>query len=372
MNADRAFSVGIVPHRASVSQPFERIRVTALAASAYTLVVMDDMVETRPWHEPAVLTLDWDKPPRDRYAALPDEAVRKGKELLAALRAQVSPLVQFAGDWARWRTRGRFHEEVRALAERLGESWRVVMAGNLTYDLVLASYGCSTMALATPDGPVLARNMDWRPETVLAKTTYLIRAERKTDLVFASAGWPGAVGVVTGLSGRGFAVALNAVAAPQGISPTGYPVLLHLRRVVEEAEDFDDAVRRLVEEHLTAGCLLTVVGRENDQRVVIERTPRRAALRRPVGSEPLLTTNHYRAMPGMPPPPDNAEGTCPRFARLCALWRDRRHGETVSDEDLLTMLTDAEVMQEFTVHHIIIRPRAGSLRAWVPGRLLNA
>src|SRR5262245_52605801 len=30
---------------------------------------------------------------------------------------------------------------------------------NLSYDALMGMYGCSTLALATPDGPVVARNM---------------------------------------------------------------------------------------------------------------------------------------------------------------------------------------------------------------------
>ncbi|MFM9960453.1 MAG: hypothetical protein ACKV2Q_04425 [Planctomycetaceae bacterium] len=68
----------------------------------------------------------------------------------------------------------------------------------------------------------------------------MIRFTRGGELAFANAGWPGAVGIVSGLSARGFAVALNAVGG--GSDMLGYPVLLHLRRVIEEAPDFDGAV----------------------------------------------------------------------------------------------------------------------------------
>ena len=113
------------------------------------------------------------------------------------------------------------------------------MLANISYDLVLAYFGCSTVALPTPSGPVVARNMDWWPEDILAQCSYLIRCFRGSTFHFANAGWPGAIGVVTGLSARGFAVVLNAVLSPEGICKTGYPVLLHLRRVLEDAPSFE-------------------------------------------------------------------------------------------------------------------------------------
>src|SRR5207237_1931878 len=118
---------------------------------------------------------------------------------------------------------------------------------------------------------------DWWPEDLLAQSSYLVRCSRRGEFAFANAGWPGAIGVVTGLSARGFAVVLNAVIGPEGIRKTGYPVLLHLRRVLEDARDFDDALRLLSEQTLAAPALFTLAGRDNAQRVVLERTPTRHA-----------------------------------------------------------------------------------------------
>ena len=68
--------------------------------------------------------------------------------------------------------------------------------------------------------------MDWWPEDLLAQASYLVCYHRNGVTQFVNAGWPGAVGVVTGMSHRGFAVALNAVSCPEPLAKTGYPVLL--------------------------------------------------------------------------------------------------------------------------------------------------
>ena len=138
--------------------------------------------------------------------------------------------------------------------------------------------------------------MDWWPEDVLARASCVVRFERQGEMQFCTAGWPGAVGVVTGLSARGFAVALNAVMGPERFSRIGYPVLLHLRRVVEDARDFADALRMLARQRLIAPALFTLVGTANDERVVIERSPRRHALRWAEGDAPLVATNDYRTL----------------------------------------------------------------------------
>lgn len=327
-----------------------------------------------PWVEAPSFSLDWSLPPDQRYASFPGKVAERGRMLLEELRAAVPRGVRYIGDLVRLRTAGRFHNEAVALAEMLGEDWRIVLAGNLAYDLAIASYGCSTIALATRSGPVLARNMDWSPERPLAQASCLVRAEARGQLLFANAGWPGAIGVVSGLSGRGFGVVLNAVPTPSGIDKLGYPVLLHIRRVLEDAEDFDDAVQRLENERLSVGCLLTVVGRDNQQRVVIERTPREHLIRRPEGDRPIVCTNHYRELYEKVSGGDVDPGEllCGRYDTLLGCFDETASDVEVSDARLLYALTDEQVLQNITAQHVIMRPRDNRVCLWVPRRLLNA
>ena len=326
-----------------------------------------------PWVERPSIAVDLDRPARERYAAVPPEAFAAGKRLLASVMEQVSPLALLLADWVRLRTAGRFQSEAASIARQVGVSWRQVMLANVSYDLALATLGCSTVVLPTPRGPVLARNMDWWPEKILAQTSYLLRINRGSRFAFASAGWPGAIGVVSGLSARGFAVVLNAVLGPEGVRKTGYPVLLHLRRVVEEARDFDDALHLLSEQTLAAPALFTLVGKDNRQRVVIERTPTRHAHRWPDGDEPLITTNDYRLLL---PTESHAEAeiyrtTCHRYDALCRFFARHRPEREVEDAALLYILSDPSVRQSITAQHVILRPRTGEVRLLVPRHLVE-
>jgi hypothetical protein len=236
---------------------------------------------------------------------------------------------------------------------------------------LLAALGCSTIALPTADGPVLARNMDWFPEDLLAQASYLVRISRHGEFRYASAGWPGGIGVVTGLSARGFAVALNAVLCPEPICKTGYPVLLHLRCVVEDARDFDHALAMLRDQRLTAPGLFTLVGSKNEERVVIERSPTRHALRWPKEGEALLTTNDYRLL--FPPKEGNGleiyQTTCHRYAALERMFASWSPARTLADTQLLYALSDPEVIQQITAQHVLIRPAKQAMRLFVPRRL---
>lgn len=326
-----------------------------------------------PWVAAPVVVLNADRPVAERWRALPEPLVGRGRELLQAVLAEFPPGVRSLAPLVRLRTGNRFHAEVMTLADRIGADWRDLLMANLAYDLVMASLGCSTMAVATPDGPLLARNMDWWPEDVLARCSCLVRYERQGALDFANAGWPGAVGVVSGLSGRGFAVALNAVRGPDRLNRTGYPVLLWLRRVLEDASDFEDARRMLRRQRLTTAALFTLVGTENDQRVVIERTARHAVERRSEGSEALIATNDFRAL-AAPQASDAAEiyrTTCARYDYLQGYFQGGTGERAVSREELLYLLTDPNVRQSITAQHILLHPRSGQASVQVPRDLLD-
>jgi hypothetical protein len=326
------------------------------------------------WIERPTIELDLDQAPEVRFAAIPAEALVASRRLLAAVLQEVPPAARMAADVVRARTSERFQAEAAALGGLVDADWRDVVLANISYDLLLAALGCSTVALETPDGPVLARNMDWWPEHLLAQASYLMPHSRRGAAAFATAGWPGALGVVTGLSARGFALALNAVSGPEGAARQGYPVLLHLRRVLEDAQGFDEAVVLVRDEVLASPALVMLVGLENHQRVVVERSPTRHALRWGESGRPLMATNDYRLLYspqsrlGIP----SLETTCSRYAALERLLASHRPANPIDDRQLLEALTNPSVIQEITAQHIIARPRQGRIRLFVPARLLDA
>jgi hypothetical protein len=324
------------------------------------------------WTECSSVEIALEASPPQRAAAIPDSFVPPAQALLDELTVRIPGRFRWLADAARLRTGNRFHAEARACAARLGVSWRDIMLANISYDLLLSKLGCSTVALATPSGPVLARNMDWCPENLLARSSLLTRWTRAGKLAFASAGWPAAIGVVSGLSVRGFGLVLNAVSGPERSNPFGYPMLLFLRRVIEEADGYEEALTRLHDTPLTSPGLITLVGTRNEERVVIERSPRRAVLRHPEGLAPLVTTNDYRAFGRVTSGLEMlTETACRRFDVLQRAAADATGGREVADEELLYWLCDEEVAQDITAQHVIIRPALSTLRLFVPRRLLR-
>jgi hypothetical protein len=326
-----------------------------------------------PWSERPTIEIDLAQPEERRFAEVPRAAFTQGRRLLDAIMAHITPALWMMADAVRLRTGNRFHDEADALAGQVGANWRDIVLANVSYDLIVGSIGCSTVALPTAQGPVLARNMDWWPEDILAQASYRLRYSSQNRLRFINLGWPGAIGVVSGLSHRGFAMALNAVSSPEPFNETGYPVLFALRAVLEDASDFEDALQRLSSEPLSAAGLITLIGERNDQRVVIERTPTRHGLRWPRGDEPLLATNHYRLLfqPEVFSENELYRTTCSRYEALAGFFKRHRADRVIEDAELLYTLSDPAIIQGITAQHTILRPRLGEARLFVPHRFLN-
>lgn len=313
------------------------------------------------------LTLDLDQAPSQRVQAIDTDAVARCRDLFNAMLALMPPTTLPIADMVRMRTEERFHDEALGLARHHGVDWRQIIVANVSYDLFLG-IGCSTAAIPAAEGPILARNMDWMPVELLARATYRMRCSRGGRHAFTHAGWPGSIGVVTGLSAHGFAVALNAVSSPEGVNLDGYPVLLFLRTVLEDARSFEDALARLTHQPLVMSALFTLIGTRNDQRVVIERSPTRHALRWGEEGVPLLATNHYRALYAVESSSLGEEG-CSRYERLCGLLHAAGRPQQLSDPELLAMLSDQGVMQPITAQQIVARPAQDELKVYIPRHL---
>ena len=84
-----------------------------------------------PWTDCPSIPIDMNLPVKERMKALPDHAVAQGLKLLQGVMAEVPAAARAIADLARIRTAGRFHGEVRAIADRVGVGWRDIMLANL-------------------------------------------------------------------------------------------------------------------------------------------------------------------------------------------------------------------------------------------------
>ncbi|MHA3913655.1 hypothetical protein [Halovulum sp. GXIMD14793] len=155
------------------------------------------------------------KPPRDQRWHLSSDQMAHARQLFdmysrdAGLDGDATELI---GQTVRPCIAYDHLAELSGLARQLDVPLDAVIVGNAYYDLVKTALACSAFALATPTGPIHARNLDWWTENSLLSTATL--ATRFTGAPageFTSIGWPGFAGVLSGVAPGRFAITLNAV-----------------------------------------------------------------------------------------------------------------------------------------------------------------
>src|SRR5207237_8286843 len=139
------------------------------------------------------------------------------------------------------------------------------------YDALKVVLGCTAFAIHVGDVILHARNLDWWTENAaLTRYTTVSRFIGGPVGEFTTIGWPGFTGAFSGIAPGRFAVTLNAVLSDEPLQ-TASPVVFLLRQVLEEASDFQSALRILTETPLASDPLLLLTGTRQGEMVVIER-----------------------------------------------------------------------------------------------------
>jgi predicted choloylglycine hydrolase len=308
------------------------------------------------------LLVDLDAPPRERWRLGPADVVA-ARELLAEYAADLGGLERHQDlleAYAAAQVPADYLAELDGLATRLEVSRPSILLANLYYD-ALKTYlmACTAFALDTPNGPIHARNLDWHSENArLARHTRRVTLQRGGRPRALLASWPGFTGVLSGVAPGRFAVTLNSVLSDDP-PELAAPIVYVLRRLLEEAASFREAVDELTRVSVASDSLLLVTGTRPGELVVIERAPRRAAVREAEDGL-LVVTNDYRglAASGRAPGRELAASACGRFDRARLLAGARR---PTTIDDCLAILRDPQVVMGITVQQMVLSARDGLL-----------
>ena len=185
----------------------------------------------------------------------------------------------------------------------------------------LACTGFVAGGEATADGHwLLARDFDFDGGSLfdLEKTVIFVVPEE--GIPFASVGFPGFFGVVTGLNAEGLAVAVQAGASAPPIRP-GTPLTIATREVLQHASSLDEAEAILDRRRGFVSDNVLVVDGDAGEAAVFEVSPERVER---LDARPwLAVSNHFRA-PAFADDPVNLERqregtTVPRLRRMESL-----------------------------------------------------
>jgi hypothetical protein len=185
--------------------------------------------------------------------------------------------------------------ETQALASETGLSVYDAMLAQCFLDLVPVE-GCSTITLpasAAPDGIArFGRNLDFDSLGMLETRSVLLVYKPKGKYQFAAIGWPGMVGVLSGMNEWG--LSLSNMEVDRGFRPpTAMPYTLLYRAILEHCRTVDEAIDFLKRTpRQTANNLMLMDAAGN--RAVAEIRPEGVTIRRGQDRSALISTNHQR------------------------------------------------------------------------------
>ena len=133
--------------------------------------------------------------------------------------------------------------ELTAIASGIGVEPRLLATANLVVDRRCSVLVYRDRGNGTNSQPLLlARNMDYAPAEILGPTTLLTIYRGRNCHAFASVGWPGYCGVVSGMNDAGVCVCI--LLNEQGVvHRSGEPICFRLREMLEQATTVEGAAR---------------------------------------------------------------------------------------------------------------------------------
>ena len=239
--------------------------------------------------------------------------------------------------------------EVDALAAETGMDERETALAQCFLDLSPMN-ACSTItlpALAARDHVArFGRNLEFMSLGVADKySTIFVCHPDGGRYGFVSIGWPGLVGVLSGMNEHGLALAnMEVTRSPR--FPGAMPYTLLYRTALERCRSVNEVIDLIEHTPRQTPNNLMVMDASGD-RAVLEITPEEVTVRRTTATEPLVSTNHQRGTDC------DSTGRCWRYDRLHASGK-QKFGN-VGLKDLEKMLAEVSPGDE-TLQSMIFEP----------------
>jgi hypothetical protein len=192
-----------------------------------------------------------------------------------------------------------YRDELRAFADRSGIDREMGLLANTLADIYRGSISCSSLVVEAENsathGPLFGRNLDFYTLGLLDKYSLVTIHRPKGKHAFASIGFPGVFGCLSGINDAGLALAVHEVffahdGAPI-FNPKGMPYSFCFRKMLEECSTVEEAEKLLRATERTTIISLTLCDRHHG--VVLEMTPKTVASRH-ASNGILACTNHFR------------------------------------------------------------------------------
>ena len=168
--------------------------------------------------------------------------------------------------------------------------------GHAMQDYMLV--GCSSFATwgtqSADSSLLIGRNFDFYVGDAFAENKQVAFYVPEKGYKFASVGWPGMIGVLSGMNETGLTVTINAA---KSAVPTGSatPISILTREILQYASTIDEAFA-IAKKRKTFVSESILIGSAKDRKAaIIEKSPEKTVLF--TGKEPdrLICTNHYQS-----------------------------------------------------------------------------
>jgi predicted choloylglycine hydrolase len=222
-----------------------------------------------------------------------------------------------------------YHDELEAMARAAKVDRDGVIAGNTFFDLK-KFLACSAVLVekerSATGGPLLARNLDYPTLGYVHHYSLVTVYRPKGKHAFATVGFPGLVGTLSGMNDAGLALGVLEVFDVKAGEPhfdvRGVPYGLCLRTLLAECKTIAEAKKKL--EGMKRTTTINVVLADRKGVAVFEVSPKHVVQRGPEkGSCPC--TNHFCTTTLKPERPVNVDRSFERFAKLkeVGAWKDK-------------------------------------------------
>jgi len=193
----------------------------------------------------------------------------------------------------------RHREEINTVVRLAGVDRDALLAGNVMMD-IYRGLGCSSLVVepsrSATGGPLFGRNLDFFSNGYLHQYTLLTVYRPKGKHAFASVGFAGLFGCLSGMNDAGLTLAVHEVLASRDgsrlFNPKGVPYTFALRRILEECTTVDEAEKLI--KSIERTTMYSIALCDKKQAIVLEVTPKSVVRRKAIrGLCPC--TNHFRS-----------------------------------------------------------------------------
>lgn len=188
--------------------------------------------------------------------------------------------------------------------------------------LLMSLFGCSAVIVekerSSTGQTIFARNMDYMGLGYLQQYSLITIYQQPGKKAFASIGFPGTIGVISGINDAGLSIAsLETTGSPKeagpAFDPDGIPFLLNYRRILEECSTVEEAYQMLSGMKRATCQHLSVCDKNSG--AVLEYTPTKV-IKRTGDHGTCRCTNHFISNELKLPVPKNIFTTIDRLAGL--------------------------------------------------------